>query len=541
MLDKSITNKCKVLVIDDQELAIGYIKYPLEQLGFHDVTFADRVPDAKNLIATRIYDLIICAYEFRKEKDGYFLYDELKRNQMLSMQTAFVFVSADTSKELIHSILELQPDDFLAKPFTIKDLDRRLYRALMRKRALRKIYKFMFHRKFNNALEMVNQFLSDPTQADYYPTALKAKGEILLEFKDVKPAKDFYEAILAVQNFSWAQMGLVKALLKLGEDEEAEKIILRLAVKPDAQLLAYDMLTELQIKQKDYETALESTVVASEVSPRNLHRHHKAVDLSRLTNDHKAHFEATKKIVKYAKDSVHDKPENYLEAARAGIDYAMTTEEEETNSLAQEASDYLNHFVEVSDKKAVQEQITVCNARISQLQNDEDHAKELLTKLDDENWEGLSDDDLLDRSKALHAVGMHGECQKIIEHLTDRAMEQEGTDELYLEYLQQEKQQKQDILLTPKELNNKAVNFYQRGDTSNAMETFGKAFTLMPKNTSIALNLLQTIGMIAQKGSLSRSDKHVMSKCIQAIENGGLTAEQKERYLKVRGYLSDMN
>lgn len=541
MLEKSFTNRCKVLVIDDQELAIGYIKYPLEQLGFHDVTFVDRVPDAKNLIATRTYDLIICAYEFRKEKDGYFLYDELKRNEMLSMQTAFVFVSADTSKELIHSIVELQPDDFLAKPFTIRDLDKRLYRALMRKRALRKIYRFMFHKKFNNALEMVNNFLSDSSQADYYPTALKAKGEILLEFEDVKPARAFYEAILDVQNFSWAQMGLVKALLKLGEEEEAEKIILRLAVKPDAQLLAYDMLTELQIKQKDYETALESTVVASEVSPRNLHRHHKAVDLSRLTNDHKAHFEATKKIVKYAKNSIHDKPENYLEAARAGIDYAMTTEEDETQTLAQEASDYLDHFAEISDKRAVQEQIDVCNARISQLQNDEDHAKELLNKLDTENWQGLGDEDLLDRSKALHAVGMHGECQKIIDHLTTRAMESEEANELYVEFLQKEKKQKQDILLTPKELNNKAVNFYQRGDTNNAMDTFGKAYTLMPKNTSIALNLLQTLGMIAQKGNLSNSEKTVMQKCIITIENGGLTPEQKERYMKVKTHLSDFD
>lgn len=540
MLDKSFTNKCKVLVIDDQELAIGYIKYPLEQLGFHDVTFTDRVNSAMNLISTRIYDLIICAYEFRKEKDGYFLYDELKRNEMLSLQTAFVFVSADTSLELIHSIVELQPDDFLAKPFTIKDLDKRLHRALMRKKAMRKIYRFMFNRKFNNALEQVNQFLSDSSQADYYPTALKTKGEILLEFPDVKPAKEFYEAILEVQNFSWAQMGLVKALLKLGEEEEAEKMILRLAVKPDAQLLAYDMLTELQIKQKDYEMALESTVIASQVSPRNLHRHHKTVDLSRLTNDHKTHFEATKKIVKYAKNSVHDKPENYLDAARAGIDYAMTTEEDETVTLAQEASEYLNNFASMSDRKVVQEQIDVCNARISQLQNDEDQAKELLNKLDDENWEGQSESDLLDRSKALHAVGMHGECQKIIDHLTERAVARDDPNELYLEYLQKEKQQKQDILFTPKELNNQAVDFYQKGDTDNAMDTFGKAFTLMPKNTSIALNLLQTIGVLAQQSSLSKTDKDIMNKCIYTIENGSLTSEQKERYLKVKTYLSDM-
>jgi len=541
MLDKSFTNKCKVLVIDDQELAIGYLKYPLEKLGFHDVTFTDKVSSAITLISTRVYDLIICAYEFRKEKDGYFLYDELKRNNRLSLQTTFVFVSADTSLELINSIIELQPDDFLAKPFNTKELERRLHRALTRKRAMRQVYKTMQSGDYDKALELINRFLSDNTHADYFPTALKTKGEILLKLDDAHQARDFYQAIVDVQSFSWAQLGLIKSLLQMNDDTEAEKQILRLALKPDAQLHAYDLLTELQIKQKDYDTALDSTLVAAEASPRNLHRHRKTVDLSRLTNDYKTQFEASKKIVRYAKNSVHDKPDIYLDAARAGIDYAMTTEEEETNLLAKEATDYLNHFADRSDKKVVQDQIDVFNARLSQLNNDEKQAKALLQNLDSENWHNLGNEDLLDLSKAFHAVGMHDDCQQAIECLSERVTEKQGTDTLYAAFLRKEKKQKQEIRFTPKELNNKAVDFYKRGDNSNAMDTFVQAFTLMPKNTSIALNLLQTIAMKAQIADLQKEEKQLMKKCIYAIENGGLTSEQKERYLKVKTYLTDLS
>lgn len=539
MLDKAFAASCKVLVIDDQELAIGYIKYPLEQLGFHEITFADRVQSAKDLINTRTYDLILCAYEFRKEKDGYFLFDELKRNNVLPLQTAFVFISADTTKELIHSILELQPDDFIAKPFTIKDLDKRLFRALTRKRALKKIYHFMNNKKFNQALELVNKFLSVSANADFFPIALRAKGEIFLGMEEAQQAKELFEAILNVQDFSWAQIGLIKALLKLNDDDEAEKRILRLALRPDTQLLAYDLLTALQIKQKEYEMALESAVVASEVSPRNLHRHSTAVDLSRMTNDYKTQFEAAKRICKYAKNSMHDKPEIYLDAARAGIDYAMTTEDDETKMLTKEAEDYLTTFAEASDKRDVQAQVDVCTARLYQLNDDKEAATELLKQLDSENWQGLEEEDLLDRAKALHSVGMHDESQKIIEHLSEKATATEDGKPLFKEFLKKEQKQKQDILLNPKELNNAAVKYYQRGDTSNAMEAFEKAFTVMPKNISIALNLLQTLAMRAQNESLTKTDKAIMRRCITIAEEAELEGEQKERYMKVKTYLSD--
>ena len=540
MLDKSFAYKCKVLVIEDQELALGYLKYPLEQLGFHDISYADRIKDVMQLVNTRVYDLIICAYEFRQEKDGYFLYDELKRRNMLSLRTTFVFVSADTSKELINSVLELQPDDFLVKPFTPKDLSKRLNRAMMRKKVLRKVYHLMQQGNYPVALESINALLADASQADYFPTALKVKGEILLALKDGVQAKKFYQAIIDVQAFSWAQMGLIKALLQLDEDLEAEKYLLRLAIKPDAQIQAYDMLTDLQIKQQDYEGALDSTVVASEVSPRNLHRHKKVVDLSRLTNDYKTQFEASKRLVKYAKGSMHDKPGLYLDAARAGIDFAMTTEQEETESLSREASQYLEHFAENSDKKSVQEQLDICQARLFQLQDDEDSAKAILARVDSNNWAGHNNEDLLDLSKAFHAVGMHEQCQQAIEIISQRVAQKSNPDTLYQSYLQKEKQQKQAIRHTPKELNNQAVDFYRMGDNQQALVAFGKAFSVMPKNTSIALNLLQVLSIRGQSQTLDQDEKALVKKCLYTIENGQLSMEQKDRYLKIKTYLSEI-
>ena len=220
----------------------------------------------------------------------------------------------------MHSIVELQPDDFLAKPFTVRELDRRLGRLLTRKQVLKPVYKFIEQGSLDKALLELENFLTEPRNSEFFPLALKLKGELLLACNHYDEAREFYQAIINVQNFTWAQLGLIRSFISLDLDEEAEKLVIELALKQDSMLAAYDLLAALQIKHKEFEDALESVEVASEISPRNIHRHAKALDLSRLTHDYESQFEAAKKIVKIAKNSIHDKPEIYLNVARAGID-----------------------------------------------------------------------------------------------------------------------------------------------------------------------------------------------------------------------------
>ncbi|XOV78858.1 MAG: response regulator [Aestuariibacter sp.] len=538
--NKKLASRCKVLIIDDQALAHGYIKYPLEQLGFTDLTFIDKLQHAVEAIKTRSYDIIFCAYDIKREKDGYFLYDRLKQENLIPPTTAFIFISADTSSELINSILEQQPDDFLAKPFTIRDLEKRLTRVLMRKRALKNIYHCMNTKKFEEGLEAAKAFLSNNENLQYFPLALKAKGEMLLALERFEDGKTFYRAVLNVQNFNWAQIGLIRCLIALDEDDEAEKHLLRLAFRPDSQLFAYDLLTELNIKQENFDTALESAVVASEVSPRNIRRHEKTVDLSRLTHDYQTQFETSKKIVKAAKNSIYDRPEIYLNVARAGIDFAMTTDEQQCRVLAKQAEEYLHQFEAVADKKAIQQQRDVTQARLYHLQDEPEQARELLEKLTDEELDAMSTNDLLDRAKAYHESGMHEKSDELMDLVEQRMVRESQKNPLFARYVSKEKQERHEIKHTPRELNNSAVKFYKHGNTEEAYKSFSQAFTVMPKNAAIALNLLQTIALKATDGQLTGEERKMIDKCIQAIEGGSMDAEQKERFLKVRNQLDGL-
>lgn len=532
-MNSQLAKNTKVLIVDDQTLAKGYMKYSLEELGFSDITYVDKINLALTTLRSQRFDLIICSYNLKYEQDGYYFYDEIKTNGELPLSTAFVFISADTNSDLVQSIIELQPDDFLAKPFTVKDLDRRLSRVLTRKKALNDVYLCMDKKQYVRALSEVELFLGKPKHSEFFPLALKIKGEMLTACGSFQQAKDFYLAILKVQTFTWAQLGLVNSYLHLDEDESAEKLVLRLAFKPDSQLAAYDLLTALQIKQNDFDTALECVMMATEISPRSIRRHKTALDLSRITHDYETQFEAAKKIVRFAKNSIHDKPENYLNVARSGIDYAMTTEASDTEKLIKQAKEFVKQLKQVFPKADIEEQMKVVNARIMYLEDEKDNALALLSKLDEDSWDNEGIDALLDKAKIFHDVGLHERSQAVLKQIEERCKNDAGHSEIFLHYVNQEKEEKSAIKFSSKDLNNTAVRYFQKGDIDSAMNVFTQAFTIMPKNTSIALNLMQAISSQAAKlGVVNRSDP-VLKKCIKTIENSKLNDTQQERYHKI--------
>ena len=539
-MNLKLARQSKVLIIDDQVLAKGYMKYSLEELGFQNIEYIDKVNLALQTIRREHFDLIICSYDLKNEQDGYYLYDQLKVDGDIAPSTAFVFISADTTPDIVHSIVELQPDDFLAKPFTVRELDKRLSRVLLRKQALKSIYQLMEKQQHEKALVSLETFLSQPDNAEFFPLALKTKGELLELCGYHEQGIEFYQAILNVQEFAWAQLGIVRCLIKTNQEEAAEKRILGIAFKPDCKLAAYDLLTALQIKQQEFDDALESVEVATEISPRNIRRHKTALDLSRITHDYEAQFEAAKRIVKFAKNSIHDKPENYLNVARAGIDFAMTADESQTYKLVKQTTEFLKQLKSSFPKADVDEQVKVIDARLLYLQDETDNAKALLSQLSDESWDSDPLEGLLDKAKAFHEVGLVEHALNILDVVEARCKNDPAQGELFMHYVEQEKVEKTTIQSSPKELNNAAVSHYQKGDLDAALLVFRQAFTIMPKNPSIALNLLQATAVEVREMGLNDSAPALIRNCIKTIENGTLTQEQEQRYHNVKSYLKDV-
>ena len=186
----------------------------------------------------------------------------------------------------------------------------------------------------------------------------------------------------------------------------------------------------------------------------------------------------------------------------------------------------------------MQDQINVINARLMYLADEKDNAKSLLEQLDNEHWENETIEALLDKAKAFHEIGLHSRSQEMLLEIVRRCAESNQSSEIFLRYAEQEQVEKSRIKQSSKELNNSAVQRFQQGDIDNALHTFSDAFTLMPKNPSIALNLLQVITIKRLHGD--DTYQKTIRRCVRTVETGPLNDEQESRYTKIRELLDDI-
>ena len=92
----------------------------------------------------------------------------------------------------------------------------------------------------------------------------------------------------------------------------------------------------------------------------------------------------------------------------------------------------------------------------------------------------------------------------------------------------------------PKELNNHAVNQFNKGQLNTALEAFTQAFRVMPRNQSIALNLLQCL-FDSTKQSGSSFNMDLARRCYALLDKAKLQADQTQRLDKILHIAKEMN
>jgi DNA-binding response OmpR family regulator len=534
-MQHNFVQNTKILIVEDQPLAQNYLKYSLENLGFSGIIFAERAKEAIEHCSGIKFDLVLCSFDLSKGKDGYQLYEELKERKLIGLTTGFIFISAETEPGLVHSVLELQPDDFLVKPFTLKDLDLRISRVLSRKNRFKDIYRALDADNVSKALDLLDNYLSDKKYAKSIPQLLRIKGELLLQLEEFVRGQRFFVSVLKIQKLTWAKIGLIKCLIALGQEDQAFTQLEVLATQPGTQLEALELLGQIQFKRNDYNDALKSIKKATKLSPRNITRQDKLVNIARINHDYESQYKACRDIVKYAKNSLHENPEMYLNVVRSGIDYALTNyNEEQTYRTLKQANEYILELKTTFPNANKEDQINVINARILYLKDEKDKAKLLIGELDKEDEPIINVEDELDKAKSFHELGFYSQSKHLFEKIDHHCQQQMEDNNGISTYIKQEKQQREEIKEGPKQLNNNAVSFYQRGNYAEAIKAFRQAFALIPGNISIALNLLQSIGNTLHMDLADSDIQLLMAQCLECIEKGALNKEQMERFKLVK-------
>ncbi|WP_333608730.1 response regulator [Arsukibacterium sp.] len=528
-MDNTLRRDERILIIDEQPLSQSFLRYALEQLNYQNITVAEKAPLALNLLRTNSYDLVICSYNQQQGKDGYQLYQEMKQLQLQKLSCGVIFISAETDPSLVHSVIELQPDEFLAKPFVIRDVQLRIERVLKRKAQLRNLYQALDDKAHQRALQEIEQLLADSQQQKHVGLLLKIKGDVLLDMADMAQALPFFKSMLTIQPLSWVRIGLVKCYLQLGQDAEAFKELQLLLERSDGRLFALEGLADLAAKQQQFQQAQQHLTAATELAPRNLLRQQKLQQLSRINHDYELQYRAARDMVKFSRYSIFEQADLYLNLARASIDFALSSEDDEQlNRLNKQISLCLNTLQRQFAKAPIAEQQAVLQARLLYLQDHKEKAQAMLSELAEQHAIA-SVEDALDKAKALHEVGLSEASKRLFQQIHQHCLQQ-ATDPLLSTYLQQEQQERQAMRQGPRELNNSAVSLYKHGNWQEAFDAFMLARQVMPKNVGIALNLWQTLLLSPRPLCSNTKKQQLLAECQQLLEAKPLKPDQQHRF-----------
>jgi tetratricopeptide (TPR) repeat protein len=542
-MDLAVITRIRILIIDNVVSAKKHLTSPLEQIGFRDIQYVESTSRALLAIEKLPFDLIICAYSIQTEHDGLYFYEQLLQLKLLHSKTGFIFTSTTTSFEIIQSIVDLPPDDFIAKPVDTQKVERRIHRVYKKKQRLSPTCEFIGQQKYNSALTEIDKVLSSQSNRELFPIALKTKGDVLLLSQRYSDAGAFFTSMLKVQALGWAEVGFIKCLIALDQDDEAEKKIINLACKKETKTIGYELLAMLHVKHNKFNEALESALMATESSPKNFKRQNTARLLAKLSHDHETEFEITKRMLTFAKKTVKESPELYKNAVRAGIDYAMTAEPKQLHDIMNATKQFLTQLKKNYAIEEHVEEVKVMQARILYLQNENEKALDIVENFSRDNSLML-DEALIDKAKALHEIGLKDDAIALYDVLEARAQQRISCSDgqlsdvsLLSALISKEKREKQRIQLNPKDLNKEGIQAFNTGNFGKAFEIFSQASALMPKNTAIALNLLHVISKLQMSTAISELSLHV-SRNINVLEQKKLNFEQSQKYKKLRNLLN---
>ena len=150
----------KVLVVDDEEHIVELLKFNLENTGYKVIT-ANNGNDAIRLAKENKPDLVLLDFML-PGMDGFDVCKEIKRNTE-TRKTAIIMLTA--KGEEVDKILglELGADDYITKPFSIRELLARV-KAVLRRSA-------------NVKTEEINVFESGHLNVNFERHEVKVNGE----------------------------------------------------------------------------------------------------------------------------------------------------------------------------------------------------------------------------------------------------------------------------------------------------------------------------------------------------------------------------
>jgi len=506
-------SKLRVLIVDDFNSFRLALSKMLSEFGFSHIDSAANGTEALNYCKKQSYDLVLCDYNLGVGKNGQQLLEELRQYKLIKQPDIFILLSAETSRNVVMSANDYEPDAYLTKPITNKMIEQRLGRLLNRRSELLEIFMLLEEGDAVKAIEPLKQKIASNSR--YSMDCQKQLAELYIGLTEFKEAEKIYRSVLEMRPLNWAQVGLAQVRLCSGDATTAVKWLQQIIKANPSYMKAYDVLTQALAALKDHEGVQKNLQQAVKMSPLSLGRQGELAKTALDNGDALVAAKAYRKIIKHGDNSCHDTPETYANFGRSVVQ-CFDKDVEQAEHYSKELLPILDKMVEKFDLPKEDSLIVdLVKGQLVAIKGNKIEADQLIESL----TQAIDENDLCDINIEIELVKTYMANHRLDDayRLLDKMLSHYSDDQLALEkidpLLSEPVSQNGKKLLA--KVNKNGISAYQNGDFIKSIDCFSKAEKRFPRYVGVKLNLAQAL--IGKIKSEAREESDV-SRCVAIFD-----------------------
>jgi len=522
------------LVIDNIKPSHDVLKKFAMSLTTKQVDSTYYAQDVIPFCLEKQYDIIFLGYDLgEKQKNGQQLLEELRISEVISRHCVVIMITAEISQAMVLAALEHKPDNYLCKPYTVGELNKRLNNCIRKKNAMRNIYQAIENDDKDLAISLVNKSLEQNTP--YRSECLGIKSRQLFELKKFKQAKEIYTVCQNEKNCSWANIGLGKIALQENELIIAESIFKKVIEQEPFYLPGYDWLASTYEKKYNHLFAEEILEQALKLSPRSVPRLKKYADLCFENEHYEKATGAYKQVYELAINSIHHGPENALLFAKSLANYSSNIPLIDAKKMNNKAFSMLSQVTKSFKQPEIKIQSHLLSACLLENIHDYIVAKNKLDlglQLLDKEQYNIDSDSLKSIASSLTKLNRNSKASKLL--ISANQQESSNTSfsgkigELSNKQLNESYAAKaQKALTIGKEL-------FESKSYDESIKSLTQALQFFPNHNGIKLNLLQVLLATYENDKLRLEELNQAKKIILELIKISANSEDYSRFRKMK-------
>lgn len=502
----------KVLVIDDFDSFRLTVCNMLDEFGCEQIETAVNGRRALKACAETQFDVVLCDYNLGPGPNGQQVLETMRVQKLLARQSLFLLVSAESSKSIVLSAYDYEPNAYLTKPITGSGLKKRLDRLLIQRGEMIPIYKRLDAEDVEGAIAIAVGLIDGGSR--YSAAIQKLLGELYLRTGKVSDAAQLYTKVLEVRPLDWAQVGMSRAKKAQGDLDTSNKWLTKIIQDNPFCMQAYDVLADNYRELGDMDEMQSVLESAVEVSPMAIVRQSALAQVARDNHDYLVASKAFSRTVRLGQNSCRDSLDAHLDFARTTA--AMLRDNPSANTdVAREGlrvMEQLGKRFELTHEARMIAQLQECQLYASRgdMKKARDQLAEVETGLAGQR---LSLDVQLDRVATFQGVGDDLKSSQLLAQLVEEyAGDQDALKriDLWLD----EPISEYNCKLVAK-LNNEGISLHKKKEFTKALDCFKRAVRLFPNHLGVHLNLVQAL--VADMKELGRTDES-MELCLTSLQ-----------------------